>query len=39
MAFGINVTMILAAACYVLLIPIGLRLHRTARRTEAGFLP
>jgi hypothetical protein len=39
MAFGINVTMILAAACYLLLIPIGLRLRRTARRTEAGFLP
>ena len=27
MAFGINVTMILAAVCYLLLIPIGLRLQ------------
>lgn len=27
MAFGINVTMILAAACYLLLIPVGLRLQ------------
>jgi predicted membrane-bound spermidine synthase len=27
MAFGINVTMILAATCYLLLIPIGLRLQ------------
>ena len=27
MAFGINVTMVLAAGCYLLLIPIGLRLQ------------